>query len=64
MLCGCCDPDCPCKGECTEYATVILYRIDMLDVQGLPMCITCADDALESGVFSFEPPKKEQEEDG
>jgi len=53
--CECSDPGCdghPGLAGCTRRATERLYRIDMEDVGGLLMCEECADDAMESGVFT------------
>jgi hypothetical protein len=53
--CECADPGCPAhknSSKCNGLATIILYRIDMNDATGTAMCDACADDALESGVFS------------
>lgn len=33
------------------YATRVLYRLDMSDSMGTPMCDDCASDARRSGVF-------------
>ncbi len=53
MRCGCADPGCPwCKGRCTRKAATTLYRVDMEDATGTPMCSRCAADAMESGVFT------------
>ena len=53
-LCECADPGCPihpgCPCDCG--ATTIVYRIDMDDTAGTAMCERCAEDALDSGVFS------------
>ena len=52
-LCQCSDPGCPeCKGHCDHRAKSVLLRIDMEDRTGTPMCAKCADDALESGLFT------------
>jgi len=38
--------------ECPrKHAKVTVYRSDMEDRTGTPMCNGCANDALESGVF-------------
>lgn len=39
------------SSECLDGASGILYRIDMLDVDGTPMCEDCTLDALNSGLF-------------
>lgn len=56
--CQCTDPGCPVhkgKSECSHKAVSVLRRVDMEDKTGTPMCRACADDALESGLFSDEP---------
>jgi hypothetical protein len=56
--CQCSDPGCPIHhthSDCTHPATTTLYRIDMQDETGTPMCEGCAEDAFESGVFTDEP---------
>jgi hypothetical protein len=57
--CKCADRGCPVhKGtECTRMATrempiVTLYRVDMDDRSGTPFCSMCAEDAMESGLFT------------
>ncbi len=37
---------------CTREQTVTLYRVDMDDETGTPMCEPCAADACDSGLFS------------
>lgn len=64
--CECGDPGCPVhlgKEQCdhTGYC-VVLYRIDMEDEEGTPMCQGCADDALDSGVFTSDVEDDEDEE--
>lgn len=50
--CMCADPGCPCcHGACSCKPTETLYRMDMPDSSGTPMCQGCADDALASGLF-------------
>ena len=52
--CQCSDPGCPVhKGSenCENIATHVMYRIDMADETGTPMCDDCANDAFESGLF-------------
>ena len=61
MFCECSDPGCPeCKGDCNRRALSTVYRVDMKDETGTPMCNRCAEDAMDSGVFANE---KEAEED-
>jgi len=54
--CHCTDPGCPMhKGHSAclnQGPTQILYRVDMDDNSGTPMCSTCALDAANSGLFS------------
>ncbi len=53
-LCECADIGCPVHhgvNACDGEATGRLYRIDMLDESGTPMCEACADDAFSSGLF-------------
>lgn len=52
--CQCGDSDCrEHKGSstCENEAAHIMYRIDMEDRNGTPMCEECASDAFESGLF-------------
>lgn len=63
--CQCGDPGCPMhddQGGCNRVATDRLYRTDMDDETGTPMCEGCADDAFESGLFSDEPQSNEEDE--
>lgn len=50
--CECTDPGCPCEGECKRDSSMTLFRIDMEDENGTAFCESCAEDALDSGVFS------------
>lgn len=53
--CQCADSSCPVhkgKSHCTNDAVALLRRVDMMDSTGTKMCLECADDALESGLFS------------
>jgi hypothetical protein len=53
--CECCDPGCPVhpgEEDCTKRATTRLRRVDMEDETGEYFCRKCADDALDSGVFT------------
>jgi hypothetical protein len=54
--CECSDPGCPAKhgSRCLNRARVTLYRIDMEDNSGTRMCLDCADDAMECGLFTEE----------
>ena len=50
--CQCYDPQCPeCHGRCRNGPTSVLYRIDLEDETGTPMCELCAADSLESGLY-------------
>lgn len=54
--CECADPGCPvCHGHCDQDSATTLYRVDMEDVTGTPMCAGCAEDAMKSGVFTWHP---------
>lgn len=55
--CECSDPGCAIAidhggKQCTHLAATILYRVDMEDVTGTALCESCADDAMESGLFA------------
>lgn len=51
--CECADPKCPvCQGHCDNRASTNLKRIDMDDKSGTMFCEGCAQDALNSGVFT------------
>lgn len=56
MQCECSDPGCSGKhaSQCYRIAATTLYRIDMEDETGTPMCHICAEDAMDSGVFTTE----------
>lgn len=54
-VCECVDAGCPVhkrQAQCTGKASVILFRCDMEDRTGTAFCAACADDALQSGVFT------------
>lgn len=54
-MCECSDSGCKAhKGTsaCESIGTTILYRVDMDDLTGTLFCESCADDAMESGLFS------------
>jgi hypothetical protein len=54
--CECHDAGCSAHAGihfCTEPRTVTLYRVDMDDETGTPMCDGCAGDACDSGLFSI-----------
>lgn len=58
--CECADPGCPIHAgidqshcpPCKRLATTILYRIDMDDTTGTAFCNECAEDAMDSGLFT------------
>ncbi len=57
--CECADSGCPmhmgesrCPVEITPMTETVVYRIDMNDETGTSMCEGCADDALDSGLFT------------
>lgn len=51
--CECFDADCPSACHIKrEVARMVLYRVDMFDPKGLQFCEACAEDALDSGLFS------------
>lgn len=56
--CECGDPACPAHEGRDEHRNrrgeIKLYRIDMEDRYGSWYCDACAEDALDSGVFSTE----------
>ena len=48
------DPACPVHpgiSHCPDDARVVMYRIDMEDRTGTPVCGACANDMQESGLF-------------
>ena len=50
--CECSDSGCKCcSGKCSHDVEQTLFRIDMDDQTGTPMCAGCADDAFESGLY-------------
>lgn len=52
QMCECRDPGChSCKGTCPQPAVSIMYRFDMEDQTGTPMCEQCARDAVEWGLY-------------
>lgn len=53
--CDCSDPGCPhCGGACVAAAVTVVFRIDMEDETGTPMCLKCAEDCLDSGLFRMD----------
>lgn len=62
--CECSDPQCPaCFGQCTNPATVTLYRIDMQDETGTRFCEDCASDAMDADVFRTEEDEDEDNDE-
>lgn len=62
--CMCADKGCPehpGRDECVLVATTTLFRVDMEDETGTPMCDPCADDALGSGLFTTSSPETSRE---
>jgi len=58
--CDCSDPGCPVhkgKERCKHLARYIVYRSDMEDETGTPMCQRCMEDAMDSGVFYTKNPR-------
>ncbi len=59
IRCECFDfQGCPVghEGQCDNTATISLYRIDLVDDQvGTEFCAECADDAMTSGLFAYDP---------
>lgn len=52
VYCECSDGGCPaCHGNCDKVAVYVVYRVDMEDETGTPMCEACMEDAAESGLF-------------
>ena len=52
--CECSDPGCPVhKGEskCDNKARYCLLRVDIEDETGTLMCMSCGEDAEDSGLF-------------
>jgi hypothetical protein len=56
LTCECSDSGCPVKHGskgCRKTAAYIVYRVDMADETGTPMCQKCAEDAMDSGLFNL-----------
>lgn len=52
QFCECSDPGCPvCQGHCRKPARTLVYRSDMEDETGTPMCSGCTEDCMDSGLF-------------
>lgn len=61
--CECFDKGCKAHlnlDHCNEDATVTLWRVDMTDETGTQFCDDCAEDAIESGLFSDEADEMEE----
>jgi hypothetical protein len=57
--CNCSDRWCHAHrgtSACAGRGNTILYRVDMNDLTGTVFCDDCASDALDSGLFTDEPP--------
>lgn len=59
MISACECSDAGCKAHVGKACDVrartrTLYRVDMEDRTGTRFCSACADDAMESGLFSYE----------
>lgn len=51
--CECADPGCPvCHGHCRHRGELVVRNIDDEVGSGFKMCQGCAEDALESGIFT------------
>lgn len=51
--CECFDTHCHGPaGRCSGAGVTILYRVDMMDETGVLFCEACADDAVQSGLFT------------
>jgi hypothetical protein len=55
LRCQCSDRGCPVHpgiSLCIRPASTTLFRIDMEDQTGTAFCDACAEDAMNSGLFS------------
>jgi len=55
IRCECSDKGCKAHEgipSCESVYTVALYRIDMQDETGTLFCDSCAEDAMDSGLFT------------
>ena len=55
--CECADSGCPAHETvpaCGAFAETTLFRVDMEDRTGTRMCTSCAEDAMQSGLFREE----------
>lgn len=60
QVCQCVDSGCLVHQGvpvCFKKSACVLYRVDMTDYTGTPMCPKCANDAYESGLYSDSPNK-------
>ncbi len=56
VKCECADFACPAhKGQraCSRVASSCLVRVDMHDETGTQLCQECAEDAMDSGLFTY-----------
>jgi len=55
VQCECCDERCPHPvagdSQCLRQASCILYRSDLRAHSGSAFCESCAEDALDSGMY-------------
>lgn len=55
-ICQCTDHQCPAHESvafCINEAEVVMVRCDSEDETGIPMCEHCAEDAIESEIFTI-----------
>ncbi len=65
MGCQCADiQDAPHQGDpiCTNDVSVTLYRVDMDDRAGVDFCEYCAEDAMDSGLFTDSAPGEDEDD--
>ena len=57
LECECADKKCPVhhsdRNQCGQPGIEVLHRIDCDDMCGVVFCEPCAQDAMDSGVFSI-----------
>jgi len=67
IYCKCADPGCgQCCGGRKPHSPgrpTRVYRVDMDDTTGSLFCSGCAQDALDCGMFSSQPPGKRKKND-
>ena len=64
MPCECSDLGCPTNHgpkECRAQAEARLFRVDMEDNDGTNFCELCAEDAMESGLFTGVSPEDSED---